>query len=460
MSVFVDREKELKLLMEYVRNRLFVLVYGLRGVGKSAILRELARRLMASGEKVLYVDGLLITCTEDMAKLVGCEERDPRGVLSALLSLDDHVIIVDEFLYVFRALMNRRVLPSLEAIATYLRGLLVRRRERGGKSVILCSSSIGVVEKLTRDYFAPLFREMKVVLVEPLDMESAIRLAMSMGVGKKDAMEIVSLVGGMPLYVIKMCEEVKSGLTPREALRKLLTEPTGDLNIYFTALYEKLTPEERLIVHLLARGITRYARLRERTHREPTVYLRKLMMEGLVIKVKKGPKDSHYVLKDRVFAAWLQLQEIPSLGRISFETVIVSSLAFEALVRDLLRMVTREIRITDALGRTVLVRPAREVVKWSRGGVDVDALVIEHDSIVVVEAHFWGAAGRDKVEQALRCSEVVRKYFSLPVRDVWVVSYFGFSEDAIERARETGVKLLSARELREIQRYTGIYLGF
>ncbi|MHA1709845.1 MAG: hypothetical protein ACTSXJ_08530, partial [Candidatus Baldrarchaeia archaeon] len=78
------------------------------------------------------------------------------------------------------------------------------------------------------------------------------------------------------------------------------------------------------------------------------------------------------------------------------------------------------------------------------------------------EVHFWGSAKFDKVEQLIRNAERFARDYGKRVRERVLVSYFGYElrEDEIQEVREHGIKLLTAKELRDVQRKTKMYLGF
>ena len=457
MTVFVDREKELGLLIEYVQNRIDVIVYGLRGIGKTMLLEELGKRLKDMGKETLFINGYEVVSPEDVATMIKSEATDPRIILSELFSKDSTVIIIDEFAAFMRIFVGKRVFPSLRRVAMFIRTLIEKRRRRGGESIILCSSAIGLVRRLAKRYFAPLFRQLKMFYLGPMSLEDARRLAEKLC--GEYSNEVIELVRGVPFYIVKMCEEINIGRKPIEAIEHLLSDPNGDLNIYFQALYDKLSPPERYILHLIARGVSRFSKISERVTFDISIYLKRLLLSDIVRKIRKGPKEVYYEINDPVFKAWLALQEIPSLGRLSIKSLIISSLSFEAMIREMFREITTEIEIEDFLGQKVTIRPAK-VVKYSKGKVDIDALLIHGDKAVVVECHFWGPAKEEKIEQLLKNARYVEDNLGLKVVDKILISYFGFEAQTTNLAKKQGIKLLAAQQLREIQKITKKNWGF
>ena len=456
---FINRERELSEFLSYIGNNTHILLYGLRGVGKTALLDKLTEILVSRDYSVIRINGYDISSIMDVATIINYRgEINPKLILAELFRRDGDVIIIDEFTAFMRVFVGKTYFPSIEKVAMFIRNAIQRRSKRNGKSIILCSSSIGLVKKLTSKYFAPLFRELKHYFLGPLSYEDAVKLAEIHC--KRYSMDVVNLVGGMPFYIIKLCQEVNAGFEPKQALERLLLDPHGDLHIFFHALYEKLSPEERYILHLISRGINRYSKIRERTIRDPYPYINKLLSEGIIKKVRKGVKEAYYYIVDKLFSTWLASREIPSLGKISLDAIIVSSMGFESAVREMLRELPYELEIMDALGRRVVLRPPKQVFRYAKHDREIDAVAVYDNGVVVIEAHFWGPADINKVNQLIRNAEFVEKDLGLEVIDKILVSYFGFKEKTIEKARTENVKLFSAKELKEIQKRAHMYWGF
>ena len=176
LTEFVDREEELELLIKYIENKVDVIVYGLRGIGKTSLLERLRDYLRALGRGVNFINGYEIASHKDVAVILNVDADDPRILLSELFSRDTTVIIIDEFIAFLRVFVGKSVFSSLERVAMFLRTLIEKRRKRGGESVILCSSAVGAVRRLTGKYFAPLFRQLKMFNLGPMGLEDAKKL--------------------------------------------------------------------------------------------------------------------------------------------------------------------------------------------------------------------------------------------------------------------------------------------
>ena len=113
--IFVDRDRELKESLAYVRNNTNVLLYGLRGVGKTALLEKLVEILSSEGINVLKINGYEISSIHDVASIIDHRgEIDAKLILSELFMKDDYVIIIDEFTAFMRIFVGKTLFSSLD----------------------------------------------------------------------------------------------------------------------------------------------------------------------------------------------------------------------------------------------------------------------------------------------------------------------------------------------------------
>lgn len=462
-TYFVDREEEISTILGFIKARANVLIYGLRGIGKTTLLEKVHDILIHEGRKVLYIDGYEILSPEDLFVISRrTPTMDARDSVRFIFEMLDHVIIIDEFTSLIQMLARYRPFGNVEDVVKYIRSQTQLRRKRGGESIIISSSALGFIKRATMKYFAPLFREFKLLFIGPMSFEAIYELAIKHGIKEEEAREIAELSTGNPFYARKIIEQViAQGISPREALFKLI-ESKGDLDIYFTALMENLQAEERYILHLIARGRNRFYEIEEKLYKDPSPYLKRLEDNGLVLKIKKTRKFSQYIIPDKVFQAWLLSQEIPSLGKISREAIYVSSLGFEALVRELLRSITSVIKIRDWLGQSLELPPFRAVYNVSGHDYEIDAVGLRNNEAYVFEIHFWGKARYNKVLQLIKNAELFAKDYGKRIKEKVLISYFGceLTNKEKEKIKEQGIKLLTSKELREIQKKTGVKLGF
>ncbi|MEX2690435.1 MAG: ATP-binding protein [Candidatus Njordarchaeum guaymaensis] len=462
-NYFVNRETEINSILNYLRTKSNIFVYGLRGIGKTTLLEKIQEKLIQSEKKTLYIDSYDILSPEDILALIS--ERpimDSRYAIKTLFERDDYVIIIDEFSSLIQTLARYPPFRRQDDVIKYIRSQIQARRKRGGESIILSSSALGFVKRITMKYFAPLFREFKLLFIGPMSFEHIYELALKNNLDEKIAREIAEVAVGNPFYARKIIELIiAQKISPRDAVFNLIAS-RGDLDIYFSALMDAIPAESRYILHLIARGIKRFYEIENKLYKDPTPYLKRLEENGLLAKVKKGRKFSEYIISDKVFQAWLLSQEIPSLGKISRDTIYISSLGFEALVRELFSAVTTRIEIKDWLDQRLEIPPFKTVFNLNGSDYEIDAIGLKNDEAYIFEVHFWGKARFYKVKQLIKNTEKFVKEYNKRVKERILISYFGYklSEEEIQQIKKRGIKLLTAKELREIQSKINVKLGF
>lgn len=73
--MFIDREDELNTLERLVEINVSVIVYGLRGIGKTTILKN-KRAFWTKNIETLFIDGYAISNPIDLAKLLSTQETN------------------------------------------------------------------------------------------------------------------------------------------------------------------------------------------------------------------------------------------------------------------------------------------------------------------------------------------------------------------------------------------------
>ena len=462
-DLFVDREEEISKILNYVKIKTNILIYGLRGIGKTTLLEAVKKILERENREVIFIDGYTVLSPEDISSMLG-EFRglDARNAIDILLEKDEKIIIIDEFTALLKTLSKYDPFSNIDEVIKYLRSRIQSRRKRGGNSILLSSSAPGFVKRITMKYYSPLFREFKIMHIGPMNFKAIAELATKKGISEEEAREVAYYASGNPFYALKIIEHTTAHkTTPREAVFKLI-ETGEDLDIYYTALLENLSVEERYILHLIARGISRFYEIENKLYKDPYPYLKRLEDNGIITKIKKGKKHSTYTITDKILQSWLQNQEIPSLGKMSKEAITVSSLGFEAMLREALRAITTQIKIKDHLGQELELKPFKTVFNYKGKDYEVDAIGVLNNEAYIFEAHFWGEARYDKIKQLKKNAEKVAEELGKEIKEKILASYFGFklTENEKKKIKQEKIKLLTAKELREIQKKIKINLGF
>ncbi|MGQ4914714.1 MAG: AAA family ATPase [Candidatus Asgardarchaeia archaeon] len=460
MPKFFDRKMELDEILGCIDHKINVLIYGLRGIGKTTLLEKIKAILEEKKKKnVIFINGYDIFSARDIFAILSDKRADTnnsaKDALTLLFAKNDSVIIVDEFTTLLQVFSRYDPFRNIEDVSRYIRTLLQNRQKSEGESVVISSSAVGLVRKLVMRYFAPLFREFKIIYIGPMDLHAIYELSKTYDIPDDNARKIALLSGGNPFYAKKLIEGILvKRKNPEEVLNDLLS-PNGDLDLYFSSLISTLRPEERFILHLIARGISRFYELEKQMVKDPTMFLKNLILEGLILKVTKRKKFSEYFLEDNMLKAWLLQQDVPSLGRISLESIFVSSLSFEALIRETFRKIDKVITLKDFISQEVTIAPFKSVFNYKGPDFDIDMIGISFDNkACIAEVHFWGKATYKKVKQLLKNVEKYEKIFTYPISNLFLVSYFGFdlNDEEIEIVKKYKIALLSSRELKTIQR--------
>lgn len=461
MLKFFDREIELEEILGCIDHKIDVLIYGLRGIGKTTLLEKVKVILKEKRKNVIFINGYDIFSARDIfailsEKILDIRNNNAKDALTLLFEKNESVIIIDEFTSLLQTFSRYMPFRNTEDVARHVRALLQSRRKNEGESVIISSSAIGLVKRLVMRYFAPLFREFKVAYIGPMDLQAIYELSKLYEISDEYAKKIALLSGGNPFYAKKLIERtLVKRKSPEEVLNELLT-PNGDLDLYFSSLMSTLKPEERFILHLIARGVSRFYELEKQIVRDPTPFLKNLVLEGIISKATKKKKFSEYFLEDNMLKTWLLQQDVPSLGRISSESIFVSSLSFKALVREMFRKIDKVISLKDFTGQKGTIAPFKSIFNYKGSDFDIDMIGISFDNkACVAEIHFWGKATYKKVKQLLKNVEKYKEAFTYPISNLLLISYFGFdlNEEEIDFVKKHKITLLSSKELKRIQKF-------
>jgi len=99
-----------------------------------------------------------------------------------------------------------------------------------------------------------------------------------------------------------------------------------------------------------------------------------LTRKGIIKKVVKSEKEVHYFITDKLFEAWLQLQDIGEYKKMSERRSKILSYGFEALMREALFAMNQPLKIGDILGREIEIGPYARVVRYEGALGEIDAV--------------------------------------------------------------------------------------
>ncbi|ASJ15679.1 ArsR family transcriptional regulator [Thermococcus chitonophagus] len=299
---FVDREEELRILRKAFRRGSLVIVYGRRRVGKTRLLIEVSKDFRTLyhlckeeeiHETLETLNAKLFSLTNDISLL-----KHPIKSFDEFFERlpEDVVIIFDEFQIL--AKNYPRILGIIQEHLDF----------RGKGSIVLCGSSISMMEDLI-SYGSPLYGRRTLSLkVEPLKFHNIYEFFP--GYSLEDLVKVYGMVDGIPEYLLRL----DPSLSPEENAKEeffnrgflyeeaeyLLRYELRDLSTYNT------------ILEAISYGYRSFNELKNATGLESsklTRYLSILLNLGIVgreapvtEKPKRKFRNSRYYISDNYFA--------------------------------------------------------------------------------------------------------------------------------------------------------------
>lgn len=208
------------------------------------------------------------------------------------------VIVIDEF----PNLIEFKRYPKLEAINELLRSVIERR---GNVEYVVSGSRVHFMKSILGKGESPLFGHFIIEEIGPLPEEYAVELFVKTAkCSQKEAEAAYKLVGGHPYYLIMLAENRNVHERLEDTYRRILTSPTGALNLYVNYILKEdlgtSTKEARLLGILkaisqeknTASQIARHIKLKLSSL---PYYLQELERYDLIQK-----KDGKYQITDKV----------------------------------------------------------------------------------------------------------------------------------------------------------------
>jgi len=464
--VFVDRERELERLRaawESGRAELLI-VYGRRRVGKTTLLRHfLADRPHTYWVATMTADELLRrSFTEALWRTAHPDGSAPGFTyddwVAALGSLADqaqsgrHAVVIDEYPYLAGAQ------PGVSSI---LQKVWDEQLQHTRFMLVLCGSSIGMMEREALEYRAPLYgRRTGQLRLGPLPVRAA--AALLPRYEATDAITAYGVLGGIPAYLRLFDDRVR--LT--ENIERHILDPDGYLHSEPEFLLREELREPRNyfgILQAIAGGRTRLNEIAQITGLERTAASRYLatlrdlrLVERRVPITETQPEKSRkgiYRLSDPFLRFWFRFvgpcRSVlesgvtgPAARQVAEALPQFTGPAFE----DLCRAWVAERAAAGALPVAV-----ERIGSWWARDREVDIVAVGGDAILIGECK-WSArpVGVSVLDELERAAEPLVAQF--PNRRV-VYALFartGFSPKLREVAKARGVLLVSAERLLEM----------
>lgn len=310
--MFIGREREQRELnRRYASGKFeFVVIYGRRRVGKTALISQ-----FIEDKKAIY-----FMCVESNAKqnlenfsksimeYVGGVETETsflsfQAALEYVFKLSEKerlILAIDEYPYVARA---------SKSLASTLQLLIDKYKDSSKLMLILCGSSMSYMEDHVLAYKAPLYgRRTAQIKVLPFDFEeTCVCFPHLQG---EDKALLYGIVGGTPQYLLQMSDK----LSVEENIKNTYLNPMSALYEEPMNLLKQEVREPALytaVIGAIAAGASRMSEISSKVGEDTNVcanYLKNLLTLGIVRKEtpygEKVSRKSIYTIEDNMFRFW------------------------------------------------------------------------------------------------------------------------------------------------------------
>lgn len=310
--MFIGREKELNALEKlYVSNKFeFVVIYGRRRVGKTALINK-----FLDDKKAIYFMGVESNTKQNLENFSKSIIEYDSGIetetsfLSFQAALDyvfklsqkeRLILTIDEFPYVAR---------SSKSLSSTLQLLIDKYKDSSKLMLILCGSSISYMEDYVLAYKAPLYgRRTAQMKIMPFDFEETCHYFKKFSNEEKAL--IYGIVGGTPQYLMQMDDT----LSVEDNIKNTFLNPISFLYEEPINLLKQEVREPAIytaIITAIAKGASRMSEISNQINENTNVcsaYIKTLMNLGIIQKeTPYGEKASHkaiYSIEDNMFRFW------------------------------------------------------------------------------------------------------------------------------------------------------------
>lgn len=310
--MFIGRGHELdslNILFESDRFE-FVVIYGRRRVGKTALINQ-----FISNKKAIYFMGVESNAKQNLENLSSNILEYGTGVPAetAFLSFqaaleyvfklaekERLILAIDEYPYVAR---------SSKSFTSTLQLLIDKYKNSSKLMLILCGSSMSYMEDHVLAYKAPLYdRRTAQMKILPFDFADTCRYFKNFS--DEDKALIYGIVGGTPQYLLQMDDR----LSVEDNIKNTFLNPISSLFEEPENLLKQEVREPALynaIITAIATGASRMAEISTKVGEDTSVcatYLKNLMALGLIQKEtpygEKTSQKSIYAISDNMFRFW------------------------------------------------------------------------------------------------------------------------------------------------------------
>ncbi len=310
--MFIGRDRELNTLekMYHSDKFEFVVIYGRRRVGKTALINQ-----FVNDKKSIYFMGVESNEKQNLENLSKSIVEFSSGIQAEtsfasfqsaleyvfkLAEKERIVLSIDEYPYVAR---------SSKSLASTLQLLIDKYKDSSKLMLILCGSSMSYMEDHVLAYKAPLYgRRTAQMKILPFDFEESCRYLINLP--DEDKAIIYGIVGGTPQYLLQMSDKI----SVEENIKNTYLNPMSFLYEEPTNLLKQEVREPAIynaIITAIATGYSRMSEISSKVSEDTNVcsnYIKNLINLGIVRKEtpygEKASKKSIYSIEDNMFYFW------------------------------------------------------------------------------------------------------------------------------------------------------------
>lgn len=310
--MFIGREQELASLNKlYASDKFeFVVIYGRRRVGKTALINQFIK-----DKKAIYFMGVESNAKQNLENFsknimeystgvqVDTSFLSFQAALEYVFQLAEKerlILAIDEYPYVAR---------SSKSLASTFQLLIDKCKDNSKLMLILCGSSMSYMEDHVLAYKAPLYgrrtAQMKILSFDFVDTCRYFK-----NFSDEDKALIYGIVGGTPQYLLQMDDR----LSVEDNIKNTFLNQTSSLFEEPENLLKQEVREPAIynaIITAIATGASRMAEISTKVGESTSVcatYLKNLMALGLIQKEtpygEKASRKSIYVIDDNMFRFW------------------------------------------------------------------------------------------------------------------------------------------------------------
>ena len=310
--MFIGREQELNTLNKLYHSDKFefVVIYGRRRVGKTALISEFSK-----DKDTIFFTGVETNAKQNLDNFSRCIMEYNTGIavdssFSSFQSALEYVfglaktkrlvLVIDEYPYVARA---------SKSLASTLQLLIDKNKDSSKLFLILCGSSMSYIEDHVLAYKAPLYgRRTAQLKIKPFDFFEVCRyFAKFSDIDKALA---YGIVGGTPQYLMQIDDHLSiedniknTRLTPSSSI---FEEPNNLLKqeVREPAIYNA-------VITAIATGCSKMNEISNKIDEDTSVcatYIKNLIALGIVKKEspygEKSSRKTIYSIEDTMFSFW------------------------------------------------------------------------------------------------------------------------------------------------------------